>query len=212
MILGRREAYGVILRLVLWLPLLLWLAWIWGTHYGQLFLPLYRETLDWVLTDFGVVRLDIARTHECIFKTRVIAETMMVKAGQVLPSGFIVDALTPMYIALIHPVMLATAALVWPGLTCKGRILRLFLSTPFLVLLEAMDVPLVLASSINDLLSFSLDPEADAASRLLDWVNVMDGGGRYALTLAAAFAAAGVHGWIERQWRNPAPEQRPNPA
>jgi len=198
---SRRDAAGLALRLALWLPLLLWAAWRWGWHYGQFFLPLYRAVLELALPGFGVVRFHIAHTHEFVFEAQVIAERMLVMEGRVLPSGFTIDVHTPMYLALTHPVILAAAALAWPGLTWRARLLRLALSLPFLFLLEALDVPLVLASSINDLLTYSLNPGADAASRLVDWVRVLDGGGRFALSLAAALAVAGVHDWIHQRRR-----------
>ena len=197
MSLARRDALGIVLRLGFWLPLLIWLAWVWGWYYADLLLPLYRFVLDAVLSDFGVVYLGIGLEREYVFKAQVIAEQMILMEGQVLPAGFTVDSTTPMCIALIHPIVLAVAALVWPSLTWRGRVLRLLLSLPFLVLLEALDTPLVLASSIHDLLSYSVNPEADTASKLIDWTHVMDGGGRYALTLAGAFAAAGLHAWLD---------------
>jgi hypothetical protein len=198
--LGRREVAGLALRLAVWLPVLFWLAWAWGWHYGHFFLPLYREVLDLALPDFGVVNFEIGRTHEYVFKARVIAEHMMVREGQVLPSGFTVDTHTPMYVALIHPIILAAAALVWPRLNRRGRMARLLLSLPFLVLLGILDAPLVLASSINDLLTFSLNPRGDAASKLIDWVHVLDGGGRYALALSAVLGAAWLHGSMRGAW------------
>jgi hypothetical protein len=196
MTLGRREVAGLALRLAFWLPVLFWAAWQWGWHYGHFFLPLYKAVLDMALPDFGVLQFEIGRTHEYVFRAEVIAERLLVAEGRVLPSGFSINVHTPMYIALIHPVVLAAAALVWPGLSWRGRLARLALSVPFLLVLEVLDVPLLLASSINDLLDFSLNPQGDAASRLVDWVHVLDGGGRFALSLAAALATASLHAWL----------------
>lgn len=208
MSLARRDALGIVLRLGVWLPLLFWLAWVWGWNYADFLLPLYRYVLDAALPDFGVVYLGIGLEREYVFKAQVIAERLILVEGQIMPAGFTVDASTPMYIALIHPIVLAVAALVWPRLTWRGRALRLLLSLPFLVLLEALDTPLVLASSIRDLLSYSANPVADAASKLIDWTHVMDGGGRYAFALAAAFAAAGLHAWLDDQKRSIFPQNR----
>ena len=190
---ARSVAPGVVLRLLVWLPILLWAAWAWGWHYAHFWLPLYARVLDWVLPDFGVVYLGIALGHEYVFDTQVMAERAMLVGGQILPAGLTVTASTPLYVALIHPVVLAAAALVWPLPHWRARLLRLLLSLPCLLVLEVLDVPLVLASSISDLLSFSLDPGADAASLRIDWTRVMDGGGRFALSLALAFAAAFLH-------------------
>ena len=195
---ARGIAPGIILRLLIWLPVLLWAAWAWGWHYADFWLPWHARILDWALPDFGVVHLGIAFGHEHVFDVQVIAERAMLVQGQVLPAGLTVSASTPMYAALIHPVVLAAAALVWPLPHWRARLLRLLLSLPCLVVLEALDVPLVLASSISDLLSFSLDPGADATSLRIDWARVMDGGGRFALSLALAFAAALLHQAFDR--------------
>lgn len=190
---ARSVVPGIVLRLLIWLPILLWAAWAWGWYYADFWLPLYQYVLDWVLADFGVVYLGIALGHEYVFDTQVIAERAMLVHGHILPAGLTVHASTPLYVVLIHPVVLAAAALVWPFLHWRARLLRLVLSLPCLIVLEVLDVPLVLASSIGDLLSFSLAPGADAASLRIDWMRVMDGGGRFALSLALAFAAALFH-------------------
>ncbi|MEW5769029.1 MAG: hypothetical protein AB1831_01570 [Pseudomonadota bacterium] len=184
------------LRLLLCLPPLFWAAWAWGQDYGQFFLPLYRVVLDLALPDFGVLSLEIGHAQELVFKTQVIAERMIVVQGRALPAGLTVDSHTPLFTVLIHPIVLCAAALAWPGLAPPHRLLRLGLSLPFLVVLECLDTPLVFASSIHDLLSYSLNPAADQASRLIDWVRVLDGGGRFALCVAAAFAAAGLQGLV----------------
>lgn len=190
---GRDVASGIILRLLIWLPILIWAAWAGGWYYADFWLPLYQRVLDWVLPDFDVVYLGIALGQEYVFDTQVIAEQALMVQGQMLPAGLTVNASTPMYAALIHPIVLVAAALVWPLLDWRARLLRLVLSLPCLLVLEAFDVPLVLASSIGDLLSYSLNPEADADSLRVDWTRVMEGGGRFALSLAMAFVAALLH-------------------
>lgn len=194
---GRNVLSGIILRLLVWLPVLLWAAWMWGGYYAEFWLPLYQRVLTWALPDFAVVRLDITFGNEYVFDTQVIADRAMLVQGQILPAGLTVNASTPMYTALIHPIVLTAAALVWPLPGWHARLLQLGLSLPGLVVLEALDVPLVLASSIQDLLSYSLNPVADAASLRVDWTRVMEGGGRFALSFAMAFAAAGAYQVLE---------------
>lgn len=203
MALQQREAWGIVLRLLIWLPILFWLAWIWGLHYGQFFLPLYREVLDLALSDFSVASIEISRTHEYVFKAKVVTEHILVREGHVIPAGVDVNAHTPMFAALTHPIVLAASALAWPALSWRNRLLRLLLSLPFLVLLEILDAPLLLASSINDVVTFSLNPQADAASALIDWVRVLDGGGRLALCITSSIAAAGLHLALARAANSP---------
>jgi hypothetical protein len=185
-------------RIAFWLALLLWAAWQWGIEYARLLSPLYREVLDFALGDFRVLDFSMIEARETVFSTKVLATQYLFIHGKVLPSGFTVDASTPLYVALIPPVVLGTAVLAWPGLTWHGRALRLALSLPFLLLLAALDVPLVLASSVHDLLSYSTNPQADQASRLVDWVHVMDGGGRIVMSLSAAVIVAALQEALQR--------------
>ena len=194
----RSAVTGIILRLLFWLPLLLWAAWAWGWYYADFWLPVYERVLGWALPDFAVLHFGIGLGSEYVFDTQVITQNALLVQGQMLPAGLTVDASTPMYAALIHPLVLGAAVLVWPLPGWRARGGRLLLSLPFLLLLEAIDVPLVLASSVTDLLSYTLDPVADTASWRVDWTRVMDGGGRFALSLAMAFAAALLHRGLDR--------------
>ena len=194
----RPAVTGIILRLLVWLPVLLWAAWAWCWYYADFWLPLYARVLGWALPDCAVLHVGIALGREYVFATQVITQNALLVQGRILPAGLTVDASTPMYAALIHPLVLGAAALVWPLPGWRARGMRLLSSLPFLLLLEAIDVPLVLASSVTDLLGYTLDPAADTASWRVDWTRVMDGGGRFALSLAMAFAAAQLHRGLER--------------
>lgn len=193
MSLSRHELRGIVLRLLFWFPVLSMLAWLYGREYAGIWLPLYWRVLDWVLGDFRVLTLNVVFTHELVFQTNVIAERIMVVDGQLLPSGFTVNSTTPIYITQIHAFILAIVALIWPGLNWKSCVIRLLASLPCLLLLEIMDVPLVLASSIFDFLSARINPFGNQASLLESWVLVMDGGGRFAFSFAAAILAALIH-------------------
>lgn len=193
---------GVALRLGLGLPLLIWLAQAYGWHYADLFLPWYRTVLELLMPGFDVASLGLTwQKGEYLIAGEFVTEHVMLVHGRLLPAGAGVSASTLMGHALKHPLILAAAVLAWPGLTWRGRGLRVLLSLPFLVLLETLDVPLVLASAVNDMVSWMASPEADAASKMVDWTGVLDGGGRMALGIAAAFGAAGVQGWIGAYWR-----------
>ena len=198
--LDRSVLAGIGLRLALGLPLLIWAAQAWGWDYVNLWLPWYRVVLEWVLPDYAVASLALTwQKGEWHIAGEFVTQRLVLVHGQLLPAGAGVNASTLMAHALKHPLILAAAVLAWPGLTWRGRVARLLLSLPFLPLLATLDVPLALASAVNDLVSWMASPQADAASRLADWNKVLDGGGRMALGLAAAFAAAGVHGWLERR-------------
>ena len=193
MTLGPRETWGVVLRLALWLPLLLWTTWIWGWHYAHFFNPLYQYVLNHLLDGLQVGDIQLIHTREYMFSAPYVVEAMQVIHGHFISRNMDGSVQQPIYYALTHPIVLATAALVWPGLSWKGRILRLLVSLPVLLLLEAVDIPLIIYSSINDILIQTFDPKGYLASRPIDWVRLLEGGGRFALCIAAAFMAAGMH-------------------
>jgi len=194
---GRRVLGGIALRLALGLPLLIWLAQAWGWHYANLWLPWYRTVLELALPNYAVVSLGLSwQQGEWRIVGEFVTERLTVVHGQLVPAGTAVTASTLMAHSLKHPLILAAAALAWPGLSWRGRGLRLLLCLPLLLLLATLDAPLVLASAVSDLVSWMASPQADAASVLVDWARLLDGGGRVALSLAAALAAAAVQGWL----------------
>jgi hypothetical protein len=204
---------GIGLRLALWLPLLIWAAQAWGWDYVNLWLPWYRTVLAWVLPDYTVTSLALTwQKGEWHIAGEFVTRRLLLVHEQIVPAGVGVNASTLMAHALKAPLILAAAALAWPGLTWRGRALRLLISLPLLPLLAVLDVPLVLASAVSDLLSWSASPEADAASGLVDWSKVLDGGGRMALGIAAAFAAAGLQGWLARRCQDRFERRRGLPA
>lgn len=191
------KAAGIAFRLLIWLPILLWAAWQGGWYYTHFFLPLYRDVLGVMLDGFDIQPFNIIRWHEYLIKADYALPHMMVIGGQVLPhvEGHVH---LPLYFVLTHPVMLAAAALAWPGLYWRGRCLRLLASLPVLLVLEALDVPLVMYGTIHSAVIQAYDPLTYLASRPIDWGELMEGGGRFALCIAGMFVAAELHTILNR--------------
>ncbi|MGO9445890.1 MAG: hypothetical protein ACLPXB_14080 [Thiobacillaceae bacterium] len=192
MTLSPRNAGEIALRLLIGLPILLLAAWYWGSYYVHVFLPLYREVLSVVLSGIDIKPFGIIREHEYRLIAPYVVEAMQVIHGHVISRNLDGSVQAPIYYALIHPIMLSVAALAWPSLSWKGRVARLLISLPILVVLEAVDIPLVIYSSINEILAQTYDPNYLIA-KPVDWVRVLEGGGRFALRIAGAVVAAELH-------------------
>lgn len=197
MTLSTRKAGGIALRLLIWLPVLLWAAWQWGLNYAELVRPWYQTLLGYGLDGLRFGDIQIIRTHEYLLRVPYVVESMRVIGGHVIPRNLDGYLLVPVYSILAHPIVLAAAALAWPGLSWKQRWVRLLLSLPVLVVLEAVDMPLVTYSFINKALAMNYDPGYLTAKPLY-WMNVLEGGGRFALSIAAAVAAAELHKGLSR--------------
>ncbi len=191
------KAGDIALRLLIWLPILLWAAWQGGWHYTHFFLPLYRAVLSAMLSGFEIQPFTIIRSHEYIIKADYALPHMMVIGGKVLPhvEG---NVRLPLYFVLTHPVMLAAAALTWPDLSWRGRGMRLLASLPVLLVLEAIDIPLVMYGTIHSAVIQAYDPLTYLASKPIDWGELMEGGGRFALCIAGMFVAAELHAMLSR--------------
>ena len=197
MTLSTRKAGGIALRLLIWLPLLLWGAWQWGRDYADLFRPLYTTVLSYGLDGLRFGDIQIVRTHEYLLRVPYVVEAMRVIGGHVIPRNLDGFLLVPVYSILAHPIVLAAAALAWPGLRWKERWVRLLISLPVLVVLEAVDTPLVIYSFINKMLALTYDPGYLTAKPMY-WLNLLEGGGRFALSIAAAVVAAELHKGLNR--------------
>lgn len=185
-----------LLRLVLvlvpvYLGLLL-LSLKFGSRYLELLLPLYRWELAQLAPDYAVRSLDLARLHgeEVVALTVRVARYLVVE-GRVLPPGGDINASTLAGNALQHPIVIFSLLLSWPRIALARRPVLILLGLPLLLLVELVDVPLVLLGSIRDLLLANLAP--GTYSLLVGWMNFLNGGGRLALSLAAALIAIAAY-------------------
>lgn len=191
------EHWCVALKLALTLPLLLWLSNRYAIDYAEILLPLYRVVLNTALHDYSVLSIGVStQGGEVVVVAKLFAFQEQLIGNRHLPAGFTVDASTLVGHALKHAVIIVTAAIVWPRLTVSERLIRVLISLPLLIVIEALDIPLVLASAVRDLVISNVAPDQAARSWLIDWTHIMDGGGRTALSLAAACVAA----WLQDHW------------
>lgn len=191
------EARGVALRLLIGLPLLIWLAWSQGAAIAQALAPAFRAVLGWTVSHLGTPRLEVVAQESLhVFAAQVAVGNIVLLKGQMLPPGSVLRASLPVYVALAPLLIVVTAALAWKGLTWRGRLLRLAISVPFMVLLELVDTPALLAIALHE--SVRGAGPASAMSPWVGWIHFMDGGGRYALAIGAALLVAEVHSLITR--------------
>jgi hypothetical protein len=156
---------------------------IFGRHYVEACLPLYREMLIVLRPNDRVrfIRLD-DRIGTVV---RVETERVLVmkdELGRLRDAMVVGNASTQGGYALTHLFIVLGAPLMWPGFTLRACIERMVLSLPILFVIEAMDIPLVLSGSIDNVL---MSGNGDGSK--IDWIHLLDGGGRYAVCLVAAY-------------------------
>lgn len=175
-------------KIALVLALLIWLTQRWGYYYVDALLPLYRATLNVVLSNYQVFNLDVVtQNNELIVAAHFIAKNSQTIDGHLLPAGTTLDASTLASHALKHLIIIVGALFVWPNLTLHERSVRFLLSVPLILLLEIIDIPLAIAGAVQDVVFFNLSSNyATNKPPLVTWLHVLDGGGRLVLSLLVA--------------------------
>lgn len=184
---------GIVGRLLVALPFCLLLAYGMGPFFVEGLLPLFRGLLNLAAPGpFRVQGLGLAELQgDIIVRAILMAPQAAQFAGHALPAGAAFTCSTLLGHALVHPVILYTLILVWPTTTSSRRVYAAMLALPALIVVEALDVPLVLAASGWDLLLYQRAPELLSRKPLVLWMHFLNGGGRYALSIVAALIAMG---------------------
>ena len=178
------------LRLLLaWAALLGLSLWL-GRDYGELLLPLYRWELGWLAPEFRTVSFEIAADKgQAVFAWSLETRRSLFVGGKWVPEGVSMSSSTLLGHAVQHPVLLYSILLAWPGLGLLRRVSVLLLGLPWLLFVELLDVPMVLYGAVQDAMLFTLAPgELDTAIPV-QWMHVMNTGGRLALSIAGAVLA-----------------------
>ncbi len=163
------------------------IAWTWGDVYGRIFLPVYRCSFETLTPFFKVESVRLERLKgEPIIKIYAQTTGKRLLSGRVLQDGISVSSSTLLGHALQHFILLFAVVFLWPVRIWWERWALLLFAIPGLVIIESLDVPLVLAGSLEDLVLFNEAPNLMSTSFLINGMNFMNGGGRLALSLVVA--------------------------
>lgn len=159
---------------------------LWGQHYAQFLLPLYGWEIRVLAPRYDVTGLESIRQQgEQVVALSVTLASFLKQGDWTLPPGIGMTSSTLQGHALQHVIVMLSLLLAWPARRWHDYAIRLGLMIPALLAVEVLDVPLVLLGSLDDLLSSQLNPDA-GDTLLVRWMDFLNGGGRLALSVAAA--------------------------
>ncbi len=175
------------IALIIAYPVLTGLAVFYGDHYGRAVIPLYITTLTVVAPAYKLTAIEIrpSRNEQVLLAEFVTEEPHIVKGG-VLHAGIPIEASTLLGHALQHAIVMYTLVVVWLALSrcpLARWLAAAAASLPMLGLLEVLDVPFVLAGSVEDLLASGMHPNDPLMRPMVYWMNFLTGGGRLALAV-----------------------------
>lgn len=200
-----KSALALSFGYVVIVTVLLWQA----PHYGELWVPLYQWEIGTLAPQLDITELKIAAPQG----ERVVMLDAEIRAGAVFGDYFFERAMpmsssTLLGHVLLHPIVMLLILLAWPtpGLQRKG--LYVLAAVPFLVAVELLDVPLVLLGSLQDLVLANTAPNPTRFAPLVTWMNLLNGGGRIALSVAAALLAIATVQTLAPHLRAPAARRK----
>lgn len=163
-----------------------------GHHYVELMLPLYRVVLAALGPEYLIDALSLttAASGEAVIAAAVTTRTDLLPNGSMVPAGLSLTASTLAGHALQHPTLVFAIGLAWRLTRAAQRALQLVLLGAMLVVVECLDVPLVLLGSVRDLAYANFAAAGTPPAWPVAWMDAMNGGGRLALSVAAAVAAS----------------------
>lgn len=178
-------------------------AWVWGIQYGRMLLPVYQWSVETLTPYFKVQSLQIERENgESIIKIHARTAASRQLGGRSVQNGVPVSSSTLLGHALQHVIILFTAALSWPVGAWRERGILILLAMPGLILIEILDIPVVLAGALEDLVLANYDPGLLSSSLLVRGMDFMNSGGRLMLSLViSALIVVVWKAWISRRER-----------
>ena len=119
-----------------------------GQHYVELLLPLYRWEIAWLNPDCRIASLALINTQgEALVGLDLEAVHQFLFAGQIIPAGAVISSSTLLGHVVLHPLLMFSVLLAWPGISGRGRLALVVIALPWLALVEMLDVPLLLTGS-----------------------------------------------------------------
>ncbi len=190
--------YKTAMRLLLAYALFFGLCLAFARYYATLWLPLYRAELAMLAPQYTVVDLRLQRPGGETLIALDIKTARAINIGtKTVPAGVTMNSSTLMGNVVQHPIIYFSILLAWPGFLTRERLFLLLTGLPLLVLVEALDLPFILLGALEDLMLYNLAPDQLPGSRLVTWMDFLNGGGRLALSAAAAVCNVAIFRYAE---------------
>ena len=185
-----------------------------GHLYFNIFQGIFRWEIDALFAPFRVTNLT-TETHQgqaMIALYVELTDDLFLKDGTVLlTKGRPYFTKTIAINQYLHPIIIFSILLAWPGLIWRDRFKLFLLAMPFLLALEMVDIPLLLAIRCKELMEANLLRDPFAGRSLGSyWASFLHTGGRAALSVLGAGLALGIFYLIRVRRQRETSERSPS--
>jgi hypothetical protein len=174
-----------------------------GPHYFKLFEGLFGSEIDLLYPQFKVtsIQMEDYQGSQMVSLTVKLKENMFLADGTVLHSaGRPYTSKTISINEYLHPILIFAILAAWPGIVLRDRFKVLLLMLPFLLIVEMLDIPILLATRCDEVMRANLLQDPMAGKTLGSyWAAFLHTGGRAALSIMAAALGFGCF-YLGRSW------------
>lgn len=173
-----------------------------GERFVRTALPLYQQSIQLLAPEaWDIAPLQITRQgREAFISMHLTVKAPFYLNGHLLPPDLPLQSATLLGHALQPLLIMVFVVLAWAIFSTGRRKWPLILLLPLFLTVEAIDVPLVLVGSVWDLLQAHFTPDA-APLWQVRAMNLLNSGGRQALSIAASFTAIALGSRLHDQSR-----------
>ncbi len=176
-----------------------------GAYYFQLFEGIFRWEINFFFPQFEVssLQMETYEGQQMVSLAVKLTENIITDDGTVLHTiGRPYTSKTISINQYLHPILIFSILAAWPAITLKERFMALLLVLPFLLIVEMVDVPVLLATRTDEMVRANLLKDPNAGYGLASyWVAFLHTGGRAALSILAAGLGLSCL-YLGRFWRN----------
>ena len=166
---------------------------LFGDYYIKLLLPFFSLAIDMISTELQVesISLGTQGSTQQILAVVINPEPLHFQTVS-MPAKIPMQLSTLQGHVLQHIIIIYSLLLAYPPVFKADKLKLLLISIPFLLVVEFIDIPIVLLGSAYDLIYSNLATDLVKSSPLITMMNFLNGGGRLALSVAAAICSIGV--------------------
>lgn len=163
-----------------------------GSFYNKCLFPLFKWEVKRLSKELKVTSIGLEDHNDRqIIAVKVETAENIPVCNKLLLSGYPMVSRIPVINQYLHPIIIFSILLAWPGVSMKGRLKLFYMAVPALFLVEVVDIPLLVIGQFQEHLnslcpnrSFSLIPTTY-------WMKFLNSGGRHVLSILAACLVVG---------------------
>lgn len=164
---------------------------------ARFYLPLFTTVFNanypnYELISLSLVEADFDKSFQAT--VRISPQGPLAQYG--LPAGTEASSRTLLAYVLVYPAIILSLIVAWPRIAWQARVFICLLSSTIIVIVTSVEIPAVLAASLDELLLSNRAQRPSGYSLSQTWLYLSANGGRYAVSLFVGFLLLGVAQWL----------------